>query len=104
VHQPRSVNAAPRAALSPDSGRHLCLLGIAGLGQEVRVRRVGGLEEVGLLPQVGAEEAVALGEREVGRLDEVAHRAGVAAGGGVHVLDACGRETAGAGGGSERAE
>jgi len=57
------------------------------LGQEVSVLLVGRLHEHSLLPEVGGQEAVGLGDGGVGCLGEVTKGSGGASGRGVAILN-----------------
>ena len=61
--------------------------GLVVLGQEVGVLLVGRLGEHGLLPEVGGQEAVGLGDGGVGGLGKVAKGSGGTSGRGVAILD-----------------
>ena len=71
------------------------------LGQKVGVLLEGGGSELVLLPEIRLEVPVRVPERVEERLDEVPHRAGVPAGGGVAVVDARHAQQALAGGGRD---
>merc|ERR1719290_571100 len=72
------------------------------LGQVVRELLVGGLGEDRLLPQVGSQVGVGLGDGGIGSLGEVAKGGGLVAGAGVAVLNTShGQQLLGDGGGDE---
>jgi len=66
--------------------RHLVALAVT---ENVGVLLEWGADELGLLPQVGSEEAVGVGDSSEGGLEGVLQGLGATGGGGVGVVDTC---------------